>query len=186
MTREKQVYSYEELPRVWLRRSQSQGHSPGDRMYFSGDTIYSYGSHFPIARFMQAPNGEEVILFTTDRDSRTTATHIHCVQSAVNHSGYRVVPCLDISATLRHEGNISAMKDVFDHAVNKLRKAHKDETRRQYSSAIYSAIAQGLEYCEVMCLEHPLWVRIPQGFANTFSLLAAVELHTEEKGETHA
>ncbi len=47
MAREKQVYSYDELPHVWLAQSQDTGRTPGERMYFTGDTIYSYGSHFP-------------------------------------------------------------------------------------------------------------------------------------------
>ena len=56
----------------------------GGRFYFHGDTIYSYGSHFPIARHV-AHKGKAAVLFTTRCYSVTTAGHKCMVESACRH-----------------------------------------------------------------------------------------------------
>ena len=53
--------------------------------YFDGDTIYSYGSHFPIARHVKGKGGTSAVLFTTKGYSATTAQHKAIVASACRH-----------------------------------------------------------------------------------------------------
>ena len=64
--------------------SRKTARESGGRFYFVGDTIYSYGSHFPIARHV-AHKGKAAVLFTTRSYSVTTAGHKCMVESACRH-----------------------------------------------------------------------------------------------------
>lgn len=57
----------------------------GFNMYYDGETIYSYGRHFPLARFFTAPNGERVVLINTDSYSNSTSKHKTIVRRALGY-----------------------------------------------------------------------------------------------------
>src|SRR5579872_2694496 len=63
---------------LWANKSRPQ--AKGSSFYFDGDTIYSYGSHFPIARHYKG-----VVLFTTKTRSVTTAKHKSIAARACSH-----------------------------------------------------------------------------------------------------
>ena len=69
---------------LWANKSQDFARNPGHNFYFHGDTIYSYGSHFPIARHVTHKGGAAV-LFTTRGYSSTTAGHKCMVEGACRH-----------------------------------------------------------------------------------------------------
>jgi len=68
---------------LWAHQSQDSARNGGN-LYFDGDTIYSYGPHFPIARHVTTKRGKAV-LFTTRDYSATTAGHKCIVQRACRH-----------------------------------------------------------------------------------------------------
>ena len=72
--------SHRQIAHIWANRSQTR--ATGHNMYFEGDTIYSYGRHFPIARHVER-NGRHAILFTTRTRSVSTAKHISHTRSAI-------------------------------------------------------------------------------------------------------
>lgn len=72
-------FSNDQVAHLWANRSRDSAH--GSNFYFEGDTIYSYGSHFPIARHYKG-----VILFTTQGYSVTTARHISEARNAIPSS----------------------------------------------------------------------------------------------------
>jgi hypothetical protein len=158
MTRIKHLFSVCELPYVWLRQSQDNGHAPGDRFYFTGDTIYSYGSHFPIARIRTAPNGEAVILMTTRTYSVTTARHISAIRTAIRNSYRRVIYCAHPDVAVSHEQNLSDFKLVMSFDIERHARARKPEL---YSGKILAIAQQAREYCEVMCLGVLTWAQLP-------------------------
>lgn len=57
-----------------------------NRMFIEGDTIYSYGHHFPIAKKVGAKQAE----FNDDKYSQTTSTHQRLVKSALERHGYHL------------------------------------------------------------------------------------------------
>jgi hypothetical protein len=69
---------------LWAHRSQDSARNDGDTLHFRGDTIYSYGSHFPIAQHVATKRGR-VVLFTTRDCSVTTARHKSIVLRACQH-----------------------------------------------------------------------------------------------------
>jgi hypothetical protein len=72
-----------EVPHLWAHRSRSEAKTSNGTLYFSGDTIYSYGSHFPIARHVTQADGTPAVLFTTRSYSVTTSAHTSRVRHAI-------------------------------------------------------------------------------------------------------
>ena len=179
MTRTRELYSTDELPVVWVTQSQTAGHTRDNRMYFAERTIYSYGSHFPIARIFDAPNGEQVVLVTLRTNSVTTARHIRAVQSALNRSHRRVVYCLDVDTvhTIQWSSNLLEFQEDFEAMVDKHAEARVDSTKRWYASCLYQHARQAKIYCEVMRLPVPLWAMIPEGIDYGDALKAALIIH---------
>lgn len=73
-----------QVAHIWAQDHDAS--ATGSHFYCAGGTIYSYGSHFPIATFETAPNGERVVLFTTRGYSSTTARHINLARRAIASS----------------------------------------------------------------------------------------------------
>ena len=53
--------SKEAVAKLWATQSQETARQTGDRFYFHGKTIYSYGGHFPIATIVNG--GLLVVIF---------------------------------------------------------------------------------------------------------------------------
>jgi hypothetical protein len=68
---------------VWAQQTQSEARNSTRSLFFDRETIYSYGSHFPIARFIKNKAGVSAVLFTTRGYSTTTSGHIHDVRRAL-------------------------------------------------------------------------------------------------------
>jgi hypothetical protein len=81
--RKKHVFDTGEIPHLWAHQTQDEARNRQGNLYFTGDTIYSYGSHFPIARHVTNEAGERAVLFTTATYSVTTSGHCSAVRSAI-------------------------------------------------------------------------------------------------------
>lgn len=57
MARQKNVYKTAEIPHLWFHKTQQSARNHGN-LFFDGDTIYSYGYHFQIARHVTNERGE--------------------------------------------------------------------------------------------------------------------------------
>jgi len=84
MARTRHVYPSDMVAHLWAHKAQDSARESGGRFYFEGDTIYSYGSHFPIARHV-AHKGRSAVLFTTRSYSVTTSGHKWTVEGACRH-----------------------------------------------------------------------------------------------------
>ncbi len=147
----KKVFSNkQETAHAWASRSQSTGREGSNaRIFFEGDTIYSFGNHFPIAAFFdrkrRGKEKETVVFFTTRDYSPTTSAHKWAVRSAASH--YKMIYCLSPIDALRgiHVDNMNAF-EVRAHAYAlKLARATKPE---KYLSGIASIRAEASAYAE--------------------------------------
>lgn len=171
----KKVFGYDELARVWVSQTQDEGRSPGERMYFTGDTVYSYGPHFPIATIFDAPNGEKVVLFTTRTHSNTTRTHCAAIESALSRSRYRVVYCAVIKPPV-HETNLADFYAAMQQVADKHANARKPQL---YKADILHQCRLAREYCEVMCLPVPAWALLPDNIEAGKPLITAMKITQE-------
>jgi hypothetical protein len=74
----RKVHPTDMVAHLWAHQTQSEARNAQGNFYFNGDTIWSYGSHFPIARHVG-----KVVLFTTRTYSSTTAGQCSAVRQAI-------------------------------------------------------------------------------------------------------
>ena len=83
----KYVHHISDIADLWFNQSQDSARSPGGtswhdggkvytRLFFEGDTIYSYGRHFPIAKHVTNSKGQKAILFNEEQ-KRSVNTDKH-------------------------------------------------------------------------------------------------------------
>lgn len=80
--------SHQDCADVWAQQRQESGTTGKGRVFFEGEIIYSYGRHFPMARFIDNANGERVVLVNESRYSVSTSKH----QGIVRHVLHRHHP----------------------------------------------------------------------------------------------
>lgn len=119
----KNVFSNSDLAHAYANQSQQSGRNSNGSFYFNGKTIYSYGSHFPIAKIVTNEQGNEVMLFTFRTYSNTTAKQISIVRSATRQ--YDKIYCYNPNES--HEANFKAWLNLAEIQAEKLQKAKKPE-----------------------------------------------------------
>lgn len=119
-TRTKKVFDDRNVAHLWANKVQSDARNQRHTFYFEGDTIYSYGRHFPIA-----VHYKNVVLFTLDTYSNTTAKHIDYVRSAASHKDK--IYCLnpDSAAYGNHTRNIDHWIDGIKSEIKNLERSKK-------------------------------------------------------------
>ena len=120
----KKVFSDQsKVAHLWANKEQDEATNQSRSFFFRGSTIYSYGSHFPIAKHVQDQTGYEFILFTERGYSNTTANHISITYMACRNS--EIVYCCNPDNS--HESNFKYWLDLIDTEIHKLAKARKPE-----------------------------------------------------------
>lgn len=80
----KTVFKYScEVADVWAQQKQWYGRSRTGNLYFNDSTIYSYGSHCPLACIVIRDDGKRLILVNSTKHSVTTSGHKYCVEAAI-------------------------------------------------------------------------------------------------------
>ena len=92
-------------------------------IHVKGDTIYSYGSHFPAARHIDG-----IVLITNQWFSVTTSVHTALVRYAVNHIRSFEVPNVMVKSKPEHKVNY---KSILADANEAMRKASTARSRRE-------------------------------------------------------
>lgn len=91
----KKVFKSAEVAHIWAQQKQEDGHNSGNTMFFAGKSIFSYGHHFEMARFVRPG----VVLITTRGYSVTTSRHLRYVKNAVSNKMTFEVPTFDDATT---------------------------------------------------------------------------------------
>lgn len=141
--REKRVFKTDEVPHIWAQQKQNGGRNARGNMYFDGKTIYSYGSHFPMATFINP----ETVLMTTNTYSNTTAGHLCSVRDAIRHLKVFRVPNIGSRLeTVSHNENLKWFLDEMPIIQKQVLKArlHADSYRAELERRISDAV----EYTE--------------------------------------
>lgn len=118
----RKVLSTDNVAHYWANKLQAEGRNCPRNFYFEGDTIYSYGRHFPIARHL--PDGSVAI--TTKKYSNTTNKHTWLVRHAVAH--LRVIDVDDPTAS-----PLNARANALLEIENLLRLAATPQNIRQHT-----------------------------------------------------
>jgi hypothetical protein len=117
----KKVFQNSELAHAFAQQSQDEGRNSNGSFYFRRETLYSYGSHFPICKFVTNDKGERALLFTERTYSNTTAKQISLTRNAT--SQFNKVYCNNPENT--HYDNFNAWLKQAEIISTKLAKAKK-------------------------------------------------------------
>lgn len=162
----KRLAGYEECVRAWLSGSQDDGRASGGRMYFDRATIYSYGSHYPMAHITK---GRQVCLRNSDSSSVTTNKHMWLVRKLIGEAHFQAVFCLPTSvmkmwARLDRPGErLSVHAAAFDH-FRSLAKEHfsdslsnrrREPARDSCARMALAMLEEANRYADVFGLERP-------------------------------
>ena len=113
----KKVVNESTVAHLWAHQTQNEARKSNGSFYFHNRTIYSYGSHFPIAVIdKEDPN---IVYFTTRTYSNTTAGHISTARSAVSHK--TLVYCKHPKAA--EENDHEANMDDFEYKAKEIAKS---------------------------------------------------------------
>lgn len=141
----KTVFNNENLAHVWANKEQSEGRNANGSMYFNNDSIYSYGSHFCIARHLD----NNTILFTTRSYSNTTSKQVSIVRNAASHKNFIFCP---YPAEYQKHDNFTYWIKEAKSITQKLIKAKKPE---KYTLQLSQILAECTKYCEALNFEVP-------------------------------
>lgn len=139
----KTVFPTDQTIHVWAQQKQPYGRNAKASVFFETDTIYSYGHHFPMARFVKPG----VVLLNEDKHSVTTSGHQSTVRAAIRqHKRYSVADCL-ASTPEAHDANIAAMIKQCAGLVATIRNKRASQRNREYArGSLESTIALATEY----------------------------------------
>jgi len=120
----KTVLSKSDVAHYWANQVQESGRVSGGNFYFRGPSIFSYGSHFEIARHVVNKKGKKACLFTTRSYSNSTHKHVNAVSHAASHLNKIYVPTNDLS---NNEANFKEWTELIETQARKLVSARKPE-----------------------------------------------------------
>lgn len=129
--------------------NQTKESAKNSNFYFEGDTIYSFGRHFPIAKHVTV-KGVKKVLFTKKTYSVTTASHIAMVRSAASHLDK--IYCYEISSydfkndSYVHEENFKAWERDIKENIKLLERARKPEKYIHEISILVNEVNQYVDF----------------------------------------
>lgn len=179
----KHVVSNHEVPHLWAHQSQPDAKNAGGSFYFNGDTIYSYGSHFPIARHARDAAGLHVVLVTTRTYGVTTQRHVSRTRQAIPSSlkEWDVVNPQDSPAASFEHFQLEhrQLLDEVGTAKNKVSRAKR-----------YQKLASRTEYANEFAAAFGLAARLQlptiAGVQETLAEIEATEIRARQTRERKA
>lgn len=110
----------------------------GSNMFIDGDTIYSYGYHFPIAKHTdKIYRGQRIVLYNSRGYSNSTSRHQAHVRSALSD-------CFLLTVNLSNNPKQWAgeLNDRIEEARNKKQRARSEHMKNYYQSVIQNTLGQ--------------------------------------------
>lgn len=112
-----------EVAHIWVQQTHAEGRCAN--VFFEGETIYSYGRHFPMAKFYTV-GGRRCVLRTTRRYSNTTNKHQGDVWRALNDLGVPIYFVQDVDRTPLASDTQATVTHDINEALTKAARAHKN------------------------------------------------------------
>lgn len=148
MTRVKTVFPLDDLVHLFAHQGSTNARNSKGNVFVSGDTIYSYGNHFAIAKHVTNKKKEKALLFTTRSYSNSTAKHIHAVRSACSH--LNIIYCYNPNS--EHKDNLESYHNLIKGELEGLTNARKPE---KYIEPAKRILADMKKYCDFFSLKVP-------------------------------
>jgi hypothetical protein len=110
------------LAHNWANKIKPSG--KGSNMFYEGDTIYSYGYHFPIAKFITIDENN-FVAYNYSSYSNSTSKHQAHVRGSIPYN-YEVIKVIDMNfGYYGHERNIKHYISKIDEHFAKAKRSNK-------------------------------------------------------------
>ena len=127
---------------LWANKVQDEARTPTSNLYFYGNNIYSYGTHFLIAAFIKNEAGKEVVLMTDRIYSKTTSKQQSLTLMAIRHLD--VIYCHD--AMYSKADNFKAWLNEIITIAHNLKGARKPEKYLAQIASVYNKVKLYAEF----------------------------------------
>lgn len=125
----KKVVDKHTVAHLFANQTQNEARTPTGNFYFYNDTLYSYGSHFAIAKHI---NGS--VLFTTRGYSVTTSQQISIARFALSHK--TLICCNNPSDSIT--GNMNSFLKEVENVFSNVQNAKQQRTKiKAFSELAY-------------------------------------------------
>ena len=122
----KTVFNNSMVCHIWANQSQDHGRNSNNSLYFENETIYSYDSHFPIAKIVDDYFGHPTVLFNQASYSNTTAKHQLDCRRAIDSDKYNDFTVLTVND---YEENIPYYIDLINKEIESAKNSKKGNYR---------------------------------------------------------
>lgn len=178
MSREKLIYPSNEIPHLWMHQAQPRAYNQSRNFYYEGATIFSYGSHFPIATHVTGKKGAKAILLNESSYSNTTSKQQHAVRMAIPKGVLRFeVPVLYNTWNM-HEKNQAFYLTELTRRIKLASRARLSWSIESHLAEAEGLRAASIEYAAFFGLKKP---KLPEVPAPNSDKLAAIK--TKERAE---
>ncbi len=112
---------------LWATQAQNHARNKQHTFYFTGNTIYSYGEHFPIA-IIEEKFGRKYVIYNSRTYSMTTNRHQWYVSSAIHHH-LAIFPCLKLPLSgygMDFNNWVDKQKDYIQQLIGDLNNPKKN------------------------------------------------------------
>lgn len=150
----RQVFDNSTVAHKWANQAQERGRSANGNFYFEGDSIFSYGSHFRIAKHHHNDNGEYAVLFTTRTYSVSTSQVTNYTRQALTTNN--IIYCHNPNGTA-HKENFDQWAYIIEKEAQNLLKAKKPEN---YLNSMAYEYALAEKYAAYFGLDIPEKVKL--------------------------
>lgn len=158
--------NHREVCHIWAQQKQSEGRA--SRIFFDGPVIFSYGRHFPMARFVD----HHTVLMTTRGYSVSTAKHMSYVRQSLPN-GIKLFRVRDV-LTADHASNAFHLVEDIKETRNKSIKAKSNKSYLQH--LVLSKVEHLREYVQHFSVKPSADVKaLLNGDALSPETLAAIE-----------
>lgn len=140
----KRVHTPDMVAHLWAHQAQDEARTPTSNLYFQGPTVFSYGSHFPIARHTEKHGA--AVLFTTRSYSVTTSKHLAIVRQACRH--LNIIYLNNPNNSL--DENLAFEDRQVDRAVQACAESRKGRSLEKKTEALQYALNQRNKLAEYM------------------------------------
>ena len=153
---------------AWARQNQYEGYNARGSLFFRDRTIYSYGGHFPIAKFVANAKGERAILLTTRGYSVTTSAHVARVRE---EAGYTGLPVFLVHNPA--ESGKDAAKDLLDYAkkvseaIGKAARARSEWRRESWTRDAVELAKEARDFARFFGL--PAEIKAPEDAVEVYA-----------------
>lgn len=122
----------------------------GNKFFFEGKSIYSYGYHFEIGRIVRNKRGEKAYLVNDEYYSIFTSIHLRCIYNAIP-TGSKVFP---VGYSMSDDGRMAFITSQLEFIKKDIEKYKKVRTSLSYRN-VWGVFRNMMNYIEFFNMGTP-------------------------------